>query len=215
MSITTGSQFSLFVKSRVMTIRLKWIRSAVPIMCTSIWLAIICGSVAALHSYETTAAKTTASAPQWPTGIPLPRPATRPVLIIMLHPNCPCSRASIAELAELLARHPSQLTAYAVFTSSPGTPQDPATVDIWTTAASTPGLIAIRDNNATIGHALHATTSGQIFLYDSTGTLQFTGGITPSRAHTGDNFGSRSIETFLTTGVTPRSQTSVFGCALY
>jgi hypothetical protein len=178
-------------------------------------MAIICASFAALHSYETTAAITTASPPQWPTGVTLPRPAGKPVLIMMLHPNCPCSRASITELVALLAQHRTQLTAYAVFTTSTGTPQDPATRDIWTTAASTPGLIAIRDNGTAIGHAFHATTSGQVFLYDTDGNLRFTGGITPSRAHTGDNFGTRSIETFLSTGVAPNSQTRVFGCALY
>ncbi len=198
-----------------MNITPKWIRSALPFLFTALWLAIICGSVAALHSYEITAAKTTTSAPQWPAGVSLPRPVIIPVLIMMFHPNCPCSRASITELVALIARHRNQVTAYAIFTSQPGTPQDPATRDIWTTACSTPGLIAIRDNNGAIGHAFHATTSGQIFLYDSDGNLRFTGGITPSRAHIGDNFGARAIETFLTTGVAPRSQTSVFGCALY
>src|SRR4051812_31343380 len=48
---------------------------------------------------------TAARAPdQWPAATILARDRGGPTLVMLVHPQCTCSRASLGELAELLAR---------------------------------------------------------------------------------------------------------------
>ncbi len=44
-----------------------------------------------------------------------------------------------------------------------------------------------------IGAELGSSTSGQVLLYDPSGRLAFSGGITAARGHVGDNAGSDAI----------------------
>ena len=58
-------------------------------------------------------------------------------------------------------------------------------------------------------------TSGQTFLYDGDGALRFSGGITGSRSHAGDNAGRRSLVALLSGEAPDRTATNVFGCPLF
>jgi len=58
-------------------------------------------------------------------------------------------------------------------------------------------------------------TSGQTLLYDAGGRLIFSGGITGSRGHAGDNAGEAALVALLTSGQADRRATSVFGCPLF
>src|SRR5712691_5642885 len=60
-----------------------------------------------------------------------------------------------------------------------------------------------------------APTSGQTVLYDSQGRLLFSGGITGSRGHSGDNAGRSSIVSLVNAGVADQKETIVFGCPLF
>lgn len=62
--------------------------------------------------------------------------------------------------------------------------------------------------------AFGAATSGETVLYDANGKLVFQGGITPSRAHEGDNPGRDTIQQFVMTGIAPRKLLPVYGCEL-
>jgi hypothetical protein len=60
-----------------------------------------------------------------------------------------------------------------------------------------------------------ATTSGHVLLYDRGGRLRFSGGITASRGHVGDNAGRAALLGLLIHGETERERTPVFGCPLF
>jgi hypothetical protein len=51
-------------------------------------------------------------------------------------------------------------------------------------------------------------------LYAPTGKLLFSGGITASRGHEGDNVGRSAIVSFILNGHAPVNHTPVFGCSL-
>ena len=57
--------------------------------------------------------------------------------------------------------------------------------------------------------------SGQTLLYGANGNLQFSGGITASRGHSGDNLGRSAIVALVTTGESTTNHTSVYGCSLH
>jgi hypothetical protein len=87
--------------------------------------------------------------------------------------------------------------------------------DLWDSAGQIPGVAAVADEDGAEAHRFSAATSGQVVLYDSSGRLLFSGGITASRGHSGDNVGRRAIVSLLADGSGVRTETPVFGCPIF
>jgi hypothetical protein len=152
----------------------------------------------------------------WPVASRLKRDGARPTLILMAHPQCSCTSASLTELAEVLARVKSKPATYVVFLKPEGVAPDWIEGDLWRAAMRLPNVTVLRDDDGVEALRFGAATSGQTFLYDSRGTLVFSGGITGARAHPGDNVGRQTLLTALDGDVTSRSSaTNVFGCPLF
>jgi len=75
---------------------------ALPIVFV-LWLALACAGMAALWLYSITAGKEGAPPDRWPASSSLQRAPGASTLVMFVHPRCPCSQASISELAVLLA----------------------------------------------------------------------------------------------------------------
>jgi hypothetical protein len=145
-----------------------------------------------------------------------------------IHPHCPCSRASIGELAILMAHNHGRLAAFVVFVQPPGFDENWTKSDLWSSAGSIPGVTRIIDHGAE-AKRFGATTSGQTMVYDPLGRLLFSGGITAARGHFGDNAGVSTIARLLDTAETDApervvyrnnpvvyaSSTPVYGCPLF
>jgi hypothetical protein len=86
--------------------------------------------------------------------------------------------------------------------------------DLWRRAASIPGVQVLTDEGGAEARRLGAQTSGQAMLYDPGGALLFSGGITPSRGHEGDNAGADAIIALTTQRATGPHAAAVFGCPL-
>lgn len=153
---------------------------------------------------------------QWPSDSGLARDRGRPTLVMLVHPQCTCSRASLAELAELLARARPRPKTFVLFLKPAGFADGWEQTDLWRTAHALPDVTVIRDEAGAQTARFGAATSGQTFLYDARGALQFSGGITAARAHAGDNAGRSSLVAMLNGSDAPVvSRTSVFGCPLF
>jgi hypothetical protein len=113
-----------------------------------------------------------------------------------------------------MAQAQGRVTAYALFLKPPGSSEDWEKTDLWQSAASIPGVNVVVDSGVE-AQRFHAVTSGQTVLYDAEGRLLFSGGITSSRGHSGDNAGRSAIVSLLNTGETEAAGTSVFGCPLF
>jgi len=156
-----------------------------------------------------------ASAPRsWPDESMIERARDRATLVMLAHPHCPCTRASIGELSAIMARAEGRIAAYVLFIRPEGVPDEWTRTDTWSKAASIPGVRVISDNHDVAARLFGARTSGQVLLYDRDGRLAFSGGITPSRAHYGDNEGMEAILSIVTGVGAARRQTAVFGCPL-
>ena len=152
---------------------------------------------------------------RWPKESRIRFDATRPNLLIFLHPRCPCSRASLAELARIVARGRDRLTARAVLLEPSGAPEGWADSDIAREAAAIPGVLTFRDEGGDEARRFGAATSGHVMLYDAAGRLQFSGGITPARGHEGDSLGRDAVIDLIDTDAsTSRPCSPVFGCPL-
>jgi hypothetical protein len=152
---------------------------------------------------------------RWPDSSRIERRPGRATLVMLVHPHCSCSRASIRELAALMTSLQGRLGAHVLFLRPAGLTDDWTQTDLWKSAAAIPGGEAVRDLDGVEARRFEAATSGQVVLYGADGTLLFHGGITAARGHSGDNIGRDAIVALLTGSGRRRSETPVFGCALF
>jgi hypothetical protein len=154
-----------------------------------------------------------ASAPaSWPSESPIDRDGHRPTLLIFLHPLCPCSRASVAELASIASECGDRASIHAVLLQ-PGGGRRWDHPGLEADLAALPRLRIWPDPGGTEARRFGAATSGQLLLYDPAGHPIFSGGITPTRSHEGANDGREAVMAGIrgTGGGSPRYP--VFGCA--
>jgi hypothetical protein len=182
-------------------------------LCTA-WIAAIAIGLSALWSYASVPAPSSAVATTWPVRAGMARTTALPTLIVFAHPKCPCSRASLGELARVMTHVQGRVETIVAFyrplTAGAGWER----TDLWDSAESIPGVRVVSDPDGTAAQAFGVLASGHTLLYSADGRLLFSGGITAARGHAGDNAGSRSIVS-LTLGMGPAlARTSVFGCFL-
>lgn len=156
-----------------------------------------------------------ASAPAlWPESSRVRRSIDRLTLVAFAHPRCSCTRATLDELSRLLARTPGRLSAQLVFAVPAGLSIDWTRSELYRSAQAIPGLGVHLDSSAVEARRFGVSTSGQVLVYDPAGRLLFAGGITPGRAHEGDNAGREAIERLAARQPAEWGTTPVFGCAL-
>ncbi len=136
-----------------------------------------------------------------------------PRLLMFLHPKCPCSRATLAELNKLVERNADKFEVNIFFYQPSDQPPEWSQTELWQTASEIPNIRLSVINEVEL-QKFGAITSGQTLLYDAVGNLVFSGGITKARGHEGDNYGSETIEEYLNGKQTTYSETPVFGCIL-
>jgi len=187
------------------------------IFCISLlfWLLLVGMGLSLLLRYENNAGARGGSPSRWPEDSSIRRSSASPTLVMMVHPHCSCSRASINELALLMTSIQGQVNANVVFIRPKGFAQDWEKTDLWTSAAMIPGVTVSVDNEGVEAERFRSQTSGQVVLYGTDGRLLFSGGVTAARGHSGDNDGRRSILALLTGNGLYVEQTPVFGCSLF
>lgn len=142
-----------------------------------------------------------------------------PIVIMALHPRCPCSRASVGELDALLERIPRRVDAVLLVC----TPE--AASDEWREAAQrvaikVPRARVVLDAGGEMAARLGMMTSGAVVVYDAAGALLFDGGLTPGRGVTGSSVESQQLAEALLQadgGAVPGAcviRAPVFGCGL-
>jgi hypothetical protein len=178
------------------------------------WAIAAIGGMAALVDYGAAPGEAGAPASHWPEGSVLHREPGRPTLVLAIHPKCPCTRATLSELAVLMARAEGRLKAHAILVRPETMDEDWAKSDLWRAARAIPGVEARIDPDGTEARRFGAATSGMALYYDADGKLRFAGGITAARGHAGDNAGRASIEGLAWGRGADRATTPVFGCSL-
>jgi hypothetical protein len=135
-------------------------------------------------------------------------------LVLFAHPHCPCTRASLAELAELSQQAGPRLEIRVVFIQPEGTPAGWERTELWATAAAIPGVRVSSDPDGVEARKCGAITSGQVVLYDATGRVAFYGGLTRARGRVGESAARQTILNLLAGHESTRRDMPVFGCAL-
>ncbi len=185
-------------------------------LLTTVWFLTVGLGLQGLLAYKATPGSAGLTPAHWPDNQLLSPAHGKPLLIMFVHPRCPCSRASIGEL-ELLAAQAQGDVQIAVAFFQP----DSAAVE-WTESATVkkaraiPGVRIISDTEGKLAQRFGAETSGFTVLYAANGDLLFQGGITGSRGHMGDNAAFDAALKLCHNPIKNSSvQTKVFGCRLF
>jgi hypothetical protein len=178
------------------------------------WLLSAVAGFGVLAKYQSTKGSVGKTPYGWPQGAQVALDKTRDTLIMFAHPQCPCTRASIEELNRLMAKSHGQLTAKVYFFRPHDSQSDWMKTDLCRTAASIPGVSVLEDVDGAQAQLFGAETSGYVLLYDTRAQLLFSGGITESRGHAGDNAGENTIVSLASGEEVSLKQTAVYGCSL-
>lgn len=179
-----------------------------------LWLTVTLTGFWLFHAYGNTPGTMGTAVGHIP-GEGLAQPANGGArLILFAHPHCPCTRATLAELAILLELNQSRVAAEVWFIRPTGMPAEWEQSSLWRTAAAIPGVRVFCDEGGNVARRLGAQTSGQVVLYDPEGKLMFRGGITRARSQAGDSTGRRAVLALLS-GSAAVAEAPVFGCPLF
>lgn len=181
----------------------------------ALWLLIIGAGIGLVWKYESTPGVAVTTPGRWPAASRIEPAADRATLVMLAHPHCPCTRASINELSRLMTQARGRVTAYVLFVKPPSFSDGWVQSELWASAAAIPGVTPVMDDDGVEAGRFHAATSGQTVLYDAAGNLLFSGGITSARGHAGDNAGRAAIVSLLTSDEAEERGTPVFGCPLF
>jgi hypothetical protein len=178
------------------------------------WLIVVSLGLMKLWAYSNTPGPAATGGITWPNETSIPRDPEHSTLVVFAHPQCPCSDASIEELARLMAHVQGRVTVRVVFYRPAHAEAGWERTSLWNRAEAIPGVTVSADDDGRQAALFGAMVSGQTMLYDASGTLAFEGGLTYARGHAGDNAGSTAIASLLLKGQALTHHSPVFGCFL-
>jgi hypothetical protein len=179
------------------------------------WLVTVFGGMAALTQYAGTPGSQPPAPATWPAVSKLAHESAKPTLVMFIHPQCPCSKASVAELEKLMGEQEGRLKAHVVMLDPETKKEACCRGDLWNQVEGIRGLSVWTDDSGNEARLFHAETSGQTVLYDRDGRLVFQGGVTVSRGHRGESPGMQAVRAVLENHLPAPVEASVFGCALF
>jgi hypothetical protein len=183
------------------------------------WLTLTIAGMGVLLNYKQKPGEAAAAPAGWPEQSTIERAKDRSTLVMIVHPRCPCSRASVGELGKLMTRIGTRLEAHMLVVVPDGAGEEWENSDLAKSAAEIQNVSVRVDRSGREAKLFGAATSGQTYLYSPSGELQFSGGITASRGHYGDNFGSAEIERLTLSHKSEKAEeprsSNVYGCELH
>lgn len=180
-----------------------------------VWLGAVVTGLVWLARYDNRPGPAARAPRGWPSDSALTRDPDRPTLVMLAHPRCVCTRASLAELREVMTRVSARPRAYVVFIRPGGVADDWEQTDLWRTASEIPDVTVRRDDDGREAGRFGAATSGTTLVYAPDGRLLFSGGTTGARGHAGDNLGRATLVALLSHDPRARDASPVFGCPLF
>lgn len=186
----------------------------ITIFVVVIWLSAVSLGWSYLNHYMSRPGEVGVVPDHWPEQVLTVAEAGDWRTLVFLHPKCPCSRATIDTIREVWQTHQrGQLLLITVLPE--GVPQDWHQTDIYQKAQKIPNATLVMDRDGHISERFGARTSGHVLVYDPSGDLSFSGGVTPWRGHAGPSGGKRALEVLLADrDDTQPASADVYGCPL-
>ena len=180
-----------------------------------LWIAVAGWGMKGLTDYSFAPGEPAVAPRRWPAESSLPFAPGKFTFVAALHPECPCSRATVAQLEHILDRTSGRLSVVVLFDAR-NTELSESDSALLARVRAMPDVRIINDGDGAEMDRFQFRTSGEIRLYQPDGTLVFEGGITASRGHVGDNPGQTAVVAAIQRGASAATpvRTPVFGCSL-
>jgi hypothetical protein len=189
------------------------IRPIVVVLGLFAWMALAAAGFLVLEAYEKSPGAGNRSPPGWPVGSTPGIVAGLPNVVMAVHPRCPCSRASLEALAEIVRHSPDAASIRLLVFLPAGADQGWAGASCDRAIAEIRGAIHVDDRGGREAARFGLLTSGAVAAFDAGGRLRFSGGLTEARGRSGESAGGEAILALLE-GRGPGIGTApVFGCA--
>jgi hypothetical protein len=187
-------------------------------LAAAVWGGTVVLAVGAIRRFESTPGLAADARSRWPSASQVaPEPVTRgsagATLVMLIHPHCSCSRASVQELAAVLEKAPRSMRTYVLVYRPHEFAAGWEETGVYRAALALPRTNVVLDVDGREAKRFGGFTSGQTFLYGQDGALRFAGGITSLRGHAGANRGSAELIR-LAGSRTGSGTHPVFGCAI-
>ena len=179
----------------------------------AIWVVTVAAAVRSIRAFEATPGRAADAPERWPASAAIERQPGTWTLVMLIHPHCSCSRASVSELAAVVEGAPRNLRAYVLTYQPHEYGPEWSHTDVWTAARRLSRVRVITDVDGKEARRFGGYTSGQTFLFDPDGNRRFSGGITLLRGHAGLNSGRADVIR-IANGGAGRGTHPVFGCAI-
>jgi hypothetical protein len=178
-----------------------------------VWAATVAAAYQAIRTFESTPGHAAIAPQVWPAQSRVPRADGAWTLVMLVHPHCSCSRASVKELEAVLEKTPRNVQPYVLVFRPREFPAGWERTDVYESATRLRRTHVLIDQDGREAKLFGGFTSGQTFLYDGDGRLRFEGGITSLRGHAGLNSGRAGIIRIASTRSGGATH-PVFGCAI-
>jgi hypothetical protein len=187
--------------------------TAALVFAALLWTATVGAMYQTIRRFETTPGREARALPSWPARSRLAPAHDRWTLVMLIHPRCGCSRASIQELARIIELSGPSLQTYVLVYRPTDLRSGWEKTDVVDAATHLRRARVVTDADGREARLFGGFTSGQTFLYDREGKLRFSGGITSLRGHAGVNRGSMDIVDIVHSRAEQGAH-PVFGCAI-
>jgi hypothetical protein len=186
-----------------------------PMVLAGVWLGVALAGWITMAWFASRPGSDAEAPARWPSASALERNGDASTLIVFAHPKCPCTAASVAELARIMETCPPKVTAAVVFTQPAGVDEAWTKTRLWEAVGEIPRVRRVIDVDGREARRFGAATAGRTLLYAANGARLFAGGITESRGHRGDNPGETAVVALLRGEAAATQRTPVFGCPLF
>ena len=180
----------------------------------SVWLLLIMAGFLTLFLYEFTPGLAGDPPESWPQNPLISLTPVGKTVIVFAHPQCPCTKATFAELADALQQATVPCQVYLVWLEQP-------------LATSQVNDLVGPDLRQHIPESHHhwdayhqalqifqVRTSGHVLVFNESGDREFSGGITGGRGRLGVNSGKTALLSSLTNQSVGRTESQIYGCPL-
>jgi hypothetical protein len=179
-----------------------------------VWISLVFAGFTILENEEFTPAPSAVVAQSFPSTSALKLDASHSTLLLFVHPQCSCTEATFRELDQLRSNTGKNLAVIIIFPVPAHVAAGWENGALWSEAKKMAGVQVYRDALGAETHRFGVITSGHTLLYSPTGQLLFSGGITMSRGHDGENPGVDAITRLIHGEYLTQRETPVFGCTL-
>ncbi|MEX0886092.1 MAG: hypothetical protein WD009_06595 [Phycisphaeraceae bacterium] len=181
----------------------------------AVWLGVVALGAHWLYAYGSEPGPGADPPATLPAGHNLPLEPGRGAVVMFMHPQCPCTRASLREIERVLARvQDAGVQVVLVLLADADVPSLARGGGLWPMAERLGGATVVSDEQAGATRTFGVSISGHVLYYDGAGQLRFSGGVTASRGHEGRSYGQTALEHAVTGVGGEMAEAPVYGCPI-